>query len=125
MDNQYSGKENPHLEESIDNRLLDYIKLLNDKYISSESSLRPVDFARVTQYLAIDIISDIAFGEPFGFIANDGDVHEYIETQRALLPVFEWFSTLPSLNRIIRIGWISRLVMPTPDDNSGLGKLMG
>jgi len=93
--------------------------------MSSESSFRPVDFARVTQYLAIDVISDIAFGEPFGFLAQDGDVHEYIETQRALLPVFEWFSTLPSLNRFIRIGWISKLAMPTPDDKTGLGRLMG
>jgi hypothetical protein len=101
------------------------MKLLQDKYASSKSSLRPFDFARVAQYFAIDVISDIAFGEPFGFLANDGDVHEYIKTQKALLPVFEWFSTLPSLNRLIRIGWISRLVMPTPEDKSGLGRLMG
>jgi hypothetical protein len=93
--------------------------------MSSESTFRPVDFARVAQYLSIDVISDIAFGEPFGFIAQDGDVHDYIKMQRALLPVFEWFSTLPSLNRLIRIGWISRLAMPTPNDKTGLGRLMG
>jgi hypothetical protein len=105
--------------------LLDFFNLLHDKYMSSESSFRPVDFARVTQYLVIDVISDIAFGEPFGFLAQDGDVHDYIKMQRALLPVFEWFSTLPSLNRLIRIPWISRLAMPTPDDKTGLGRLMG
>jgi hypothetical protein len=109
----------------VDNRLLDLFKLLHDKYMSSDTSFRPVDFARVSQYLAIDVISDIAFGEPFGFLAQDGDVHDYIKTQTALLPVFEWFSTLPSLNRLIRIGWISRLVMPTPEDKTGLGELMG
>jgi hypothetical protein len=75
--------------------------------------------------LALDVISDVAFGEPFGFTAQDGDVYDYIKTQRMLLPVFEWFSTLPSLNRITRIGWVSKLVMPSPEDKTGVGKLMG
>ncbi len=93
--------------------------------MSSGSTLRPLDFARITQYLTIDVISDMAFGEPFGFLAKDGDVHEYIKTQRVLLPVFEWLSTLPILSRLIRIGWISRLVMPSSEDKTGVGKLMG
>ncbi|KAI9767075.1 MAG: hypothetical protein M1839_004632 [Geoglossum umbratile] len=121
----YSGKENPRLEEGVDNRILDFLKLVNDKYLSTESTFRPVDFARIVQYLALDVISDMAFGEPFGFIAKDGDVHDYIKMQRLLLPVFEWFSTLPSLNRLIRVGWVSKLVMPTPEDKTGVGKLMG
>ncbi|KAH0537755.1 hypothetical protein FGG08_005503 [Glutinoglossum americanum] len=125
MTSGYSGKENSHLEECVDNRLLDLFKLIHDNYMSSKSALRPVDFARITQYLSLDVISDVSFGEPFGFLTKDEDVHEYIKMQRALLPVFEWFSTLPSLNRLIRIGWISRLVMPSPEDKTGVGKLMG
>ncbi len=91
----------------------------------SKSSFRPVDTARLAHYLAIDVLSDITFREPFGFLAQDGDVHDYIKTQTALLPVFEWFSTLPSLNRLIRVGWISSLVLPTPNDMTGLRRLMG
>lgn len=84
-----------------------------------------MDFARIAQYFALDVISDIAFGQPFGFLESDSDVHDYIKTQEALLPIFEWLSTFPSLERLTRIGWVSKLVMPKPTDKKGLGRLMG
>jgi cytochrome P450 len=86
---------------------------------------KPVDFARIAQYFALDVISDIAFGQPFGFLESDSDVYDYIKTQEALLPIFEWFSTLPSLERLTRVGWVSKLIMPKPTDKKGLGRLMG
>lgn len=84
-----------------------------------------MDFAQKAQYLGIDIITDIACGEPFGFLTQDADVHGYIATQLKLIPVFEWLSTLPILDRIVRIPLISKLVMPTAEDKSGIGRLMG
>ena len=136
---KYSGKDNPYLELSIDNRLIHFISFIRQKYLSSSveaSSLekrelqsssycyKPVDFARITQYFALDVISDIAFGQPFGFLETDSDVHDYIRTQEALYPVFEWFATFPSLERLTRIGWVSRLLMPKTTDKRGLGCLM-
>ncbi|KAF7503960.1 hypothetical protein GJ744_002985 [Endocarpon pusillum] len=136
----YSGKENPSLELSIDKRLTHFISFIRQKYLSCSveaSSLekrefqsasycyKPVDFARIAQYFALDVISDIAFGQPFGFLETDSDVHDYIKTQKALLPLFEWFAMFPSLWRLTRIGWVSRLLMPKTTDKSGLGCLMG
>lgn len=137
---KYLGKDNPYLELSIDNRLTHFISFIRQKYLSSSleaSSLekrelsssayiyRPVDFSRIAQYFALDVISDIAFGQPFGILETDSDVHDYIKTQEGLLPVFEWFSTFPSLERLTRIGWVSRLVMPKTTDKKGVGRLMG
>ena len=139
-DSKYSGKDNPYLEMSIDNRLNHFISFIRERYLScsaepatSENPVvqsfanvyRPVDFARIAQYFALDVISDIAFGQPFGFLENDSDIHDYIATEEALFPIFEWFSTLPSLERLTRIGLISRLLMPKPTDKRGLGQLMG
>jgi hypothetical protein len=41
----------------------------------------------MTQYLTLDVITDVAFGEAFGDLAGDEDVHEYIATIQALMPV--------------------------------------
>lgn len=125
---------------SIDKRLLHFISFIRQRYLSasiqtstseksdshaSSSTYRPVDFARIAQYLALDIISDIAFGQPFGFLESDSDVHDYIKTSASLLPLFEWFAALPSLERLTRIGWVSKRFMPKPTDKKGLGRLMG
>lgn len=113
------------MEDCIDNRLLDFIQLIKDKYTSKESDLRPVDFGRITQYFVIDVITDIAFREPFGFLKADADVNGYISTQEALLPVFEWLSAIPILSKIAKTPMIAKFVMPKPTDKEGLGYMMG
>jgi hypothetical protein len=60
-----------------------------------------------------------------GFLSHDADLHGYIANQTSMLPVFEWLSTLPILEKIIRLPGISQLAMPTPQDQKGAGLLMG
>ncbi|KAL4928037.1 cytochrome P450 [Aspergillus undulatus] len=121
----YSGKENVHFEQSIDDQLLSLFKLIDERYTSSNAGLVAVDFARLCQFLALDVITAVAFGEPMGFVERDEDLHGYIASQTAMLPIFEWFSTLPILERAMRLPGISQLAMPTPEDGQGAGLLMG
>jgi hypothetical protein len=81
--------------------------------------------ARLCQFLTLDVITTIAFGEPMGFLARDEDVHGYIANQVSMLPIFEWFSTLPILEKTIRIPIIAKVAMPRPTDKAGAGLLMG
>ncbi|KAI9783555.1 MAG: hypothetical protein M1839_003725 [Geoglossum umbratile] len=125
MATAYSGKDNPHLEKSIDNRMLDLVRLIEDKYISEGSCIRPVDFARKAQFLTLDIITEIAFGEPFGDLAADEDVHEYLTTIDKMMPVAHWFTVFPDLTDLVAIPWVGRMVLPSSGDDFGLGKVMG
>ncbi|KAL3468474.1 cytochrome P450 [Aspergillus heterothallicus] len=121
----YSGRENLHLEQSIDDQLISLFRLIRDEYTSTIREFRPVDFARLCQFLTLDIISAVAFGEPMGFLEHNEDLHGYIANQTAMLPIFEWFSTLPVLEKVMRLPGISQLAMPTPQDTNGAGLLMG
>ncbi|KAL2849496.1 cytochrome P450 [Aspergillus pseudoustus] len=121
----YSGKENLHLERSIDEQLISLFKLIRNEYTSTIREFSPVDFARLCQFLTLDIISAVAFGEPMGFLEHNEDLHGYIANQTAMLPIFEWFSTLPILEKVMRLPGISKLAMPTPQDTNGAGLLMG
>jgi hypothetical protein len=122
---QYSGKENLHLEESIDTHILGFVKLIETKYLSDSSHARPLDFAAKAQFLTLDVITDVAFGEPFGDLAADEDVHEYIHTIEKMLPVAIWVTVFPSLIDLIAVSWIGKRVLPSSGDNIGLGKAMG
>ncbi|KAH8885376.1 cytochrome P450 [Thozetella sp. PMI_491] len=79
----YSGKENPWLEVSIDTHVRELIHLIRTKYLSTETLAKPVDMAKKLQYLTLDVISEISFGEPFGDLRNDADVNGYIESTEA------------------------------------------
>lgn len=121
---QYAGKENPDLEESIDKVIASLIKLIATKYISTASEYRPVDFARKAQYLTLDLIGEIAFGKPFGFIEKDEDVFAYIETTESTIPVMMLVSAFPFLAKVFQSPLLKSL-MPKKTDSYGLGKIMG
>lgn len=112
------------MERSIDAQIQALIKLLDTTYTSSGSQLRPLDFARVAQFFTLDVISDIAFGEPLGFLINNEDINGYCRVAEKLLPAFEWAVALPSVNRIVRLPGVRNLVMPSASDKSGVGTIM-
>ena len=122
---QYSGKDNMHLEKSVDTRILDLIQLIEREHISDNAKIRPMDFAKIAQYFTLDVISDVAFGEPIGFLARNEDVNGYCHVVEQALPAFEWAAALPMVNQVVRLPGLKTLVMPSPSDKSGVGMIMG
>ena len=65
------------LEQGTDTQIQALVKLLDAKYTTSGSQIRPLDFARVAQFFTLDVISYLAFGKPIGFLLKDEDLHGY------------------------------------------------
>ncbi len=101
------------------------MNLIEKKYLSSDSVFRPVDFGRVAQYFTLDVITAIAYGRAFGYLSNDKDVFEYIETLEGIVPFMNFLSVLPTLSRILSTRLVRRLIGPSANDKHGIGKLMG
>lgn len=74
--------------------------MIERKYLSTPTNFQPFDFAKKIQYFTLDAITDVAFGTPFGCIAQDDDMCDYIKTVEQLLPaavvagVLPWLLTL-------------------------------
>ena len=83
-----------------------------------------MDFASVAQFFTLDVITDIAFGEPIGFLSQNRDINGYCKVGRATIPIFGWFGVFPDLYKIIRLPGIRNLIMPSPNDTRGVGMLM-
>ncbi|KAK1771973.1 pisatin demethylase [Phialemonium atrogriseum] len=116
----YSGKEVENLEAKIDENLLRLINLLDTKYVSAD---KPFDFARKTQYFTLDVISDIAFGKPFGDVATDSDVYEYVSTMESSMPTIIVTTVLPWIIAMMQSPLFKSMV-PSDKDSIGLGKIM-
>ena len=84
-----------------------------------------MDFSAVASYFTLDVITDIAFGEPFGFLVENRDINGYCKVGRASIPIFEWFGVFPDLYKVLRLPGIRSLVMPSARDTKGVGMLMG
>lgn len=120
----YAGKENPLLEETIDKHIQECIDLIERKYVSSGTDLKKMDFGRVAQFLTLDIISGLAFDRPFGDIAHDQDMFEYIKTTEENLPVMILMTILPWVHKLLEKSYLMDFLAPSVKDKVGLGKII-
>ncbi len=97
-----------------------WLNLLETKYVSAN---QPFDLARKAQYLTLDVISDLAFGEPFGDVATDSDVHEYISTMETNMPNIIVTTVMPWL-MVVLSSPLCRWMLPSEKDVIGLGRTM-
>ncbi|KAF9872377.1 cytochrome P450 [Colletotrichum karsti] len=116
----YSGKEVDNFETKIDENIIRFMGLI-DKYLSEG---KPLDFGLKAQYFTLDVISDLAFGEPFGDLASDSDVHEYIQTMEENMPNVVLTGVLPWLLKLISSP-LFRSMLPSEKDAIGVGKTIG
>ena len=104
---------------------MEFINLINRKYISEQDNLRPLNFAYAAQYLALDVITTISYGKAFGYCANDADVHGYIKTVEKITAALIIVSALPMFSKLLTSALFRKLVMPSPNDTFGIGKVLG
>ncbi|RSM20322.1 hypothetical protein CDV31_000817 [Fusarium ambrosium] len=116
----YGGREVENLEPKIDKNILAFIKLLR-KYADEN---RPVDLGRRAQFFTLDVLSDLAFGEPFGFLETDSDVYEYIKTTEETLPMVMVTTVVPWLVKVLSSP-IFKSLLPSEKDRLGFGRVMG
>jgi hypothetical protein len=121
----YSGKENQSLESEIDFVIAEMVDKIADKYVGGRGQLVPLDFARMAQYFTLDSITKVAFGQEFGFLSREEDVHGYIKIIEDIAPLMQLSSEVPMLASIMSSPTVLSLAGPKPEDKDGIGRLMG
>jgi len=117
---QYAGKDTPNLEARIDANIMSLVRLV-DSYSRAD---KPLDMARKAQYLTMDVITDLAFDAPFGYLTTDSDVHGYIQMNEEMLWTVMMFCLYPWVLRVFELPFLKK-VMPSMTDNAGFGRVMG
>ena len=118
----YGGKENPELEASIDKVIFEFINLIRRKYISTPVAYKPMDLAQKCQFFTVDLITSLSLSQPFGFLANDEDVYEYVKTVQGMLPMMNMMIAIPWFGDLMRQKWYKRFVAWAIGDKTGVGR---
>lgn len=84
-----------------------------------------MDWAHVAQYFTMDVLTDVAFSKPLGYLKQNADLHGYIKTVRQYMPVLELQTNVPLINSILGNPVLRKLMAPTASDTFGMGKMMG
>jgi cytochrome P450 len=119
----YNGKDVDNLHGLIDEQVFGLIRLLESKYLSTDTVYKPVDLARKVQYFTLDVISTLAFGKKLGYLEADRDVFNYIETTEKTVPFIMATALMPWVISIIhspKLKWI----LPNARNVIGIGTVM-
>lgn len=125
MASGYSGKDNTHLEADIDACIAMFVELIEQKYLSKGSTLQLMDLARKVQFFTLDVITRAAYGDAFGYLAQDADVHDQVKIAEQVIPFLSLCATVPFLNQALNRMWVSLKLGPRATDHGGIGKVMG
>ncbi|EAQ90212.1 hypothetical protein CHGG_02147 [Chaetomium globosum CBS 148.51] len=120
----YSGKENLSMEGSIETQIARLIELIETKYLSTKHEYRPMDWGVKAQYFTLDVIGDLAWGQPMGFLEQDADVFDYIKIAMTSIPAMMVVSTYPLLAKLLQSRFF-RTLLPKETDKIGFGALIG
>ncbi|KAH7413819.1 cytochrome P450 [Phaeosphaeria sp. MPI-PUGE-AT-0046c] len=120
----YSGKENESMEDSIDLLVASFVHLIENKYLSTADSYRPMDFGEKASYFTLDVISELAFGQAFGYLETDDDVFDYLKITKTYIPIMMVVANVPSLATMLQSRYL-RGLLPSESDKLGFGAFIG
>ncbi|KAH8893084.1 BcABA1, cytochrome P450 monooxygenase [Thozetella sp. PMI_491] len=120
----YNGRDTPSLESDVDSQVAAFISLLRSKYLSKGASARPLDFALVTSFFTMDVITHVAFGQPFGYLKQDTDLYDFLGGVRANWPIISLTNDVPWIRSVMYSSLFLRLLGPKYTDQKGMGRVM-
>lgn len=112
------------MEGSIDNQIAIFIHLVETKYLSTSDNYRPMDFAEKASFFTLDVISDLAFGQAFGYLEHDRDVYDYLKITASFIPVMMVIANVPTLADLLHTRFL-RGLLPSDSDKLGFGAFIG
>ena len=109
------------MEPIIDRRVEAWLKQLDTKFAATRNTF---DFSMWATYLVFDIISEVAFGKPFGFVDEARDVSGLIHGWHQGLWGYSILSRLHPMTTWLKRTPLQKYMVANPDQNFGIGVLM-
>ncbi|KAK8134230.1 Cytochrome P450 [Apiospora sp. TS-2023a] len=112
----YSGRENLELERDVDKCVAKMVHLIGS--YTDKRGNNTFDLANKLQFLTLDVIGLVGFGNSFGLLDVDADPHEFVSSTEA---------GLRRINKLMGLGmsWINRVPFLGPSAELDAEKATG
>ncbi|KAF2639602.1 flavonoid 3',5'-hydroxylase [Massarina eburnea CBS 473.64] len=117
----YSFSNIKKMEPLVDKNISNWITKLDARFATSGQKF---DFSPWAVYMAYDVISEVGFGEPFGFIEQETDVGGLIQGFHDGLVPFGIMARLYPFTNWVKSTFLGKYLVASPEQDSGIGSLM-
>ena len=117
----YSFSNIKKMEPLVDRRIESWLEKLKSEFLETGNEFSFSDWAA---YLVFDVISEVAFGKPFGFVSQGADVSNLISSWHTGLWGYGITSRLWPTTTWLKKTPLKKFLVATPEQNFGMGILM-
>ncbi len=121
----YSGRENPDLEVAVDSQVNRLVSLIRRKHLSNGEDLNATDFAPLSRYFTLDVITRLGMSQPFGYLDEGEDIFGYAKTVDDMVKKISFSMEIPLARSFLLSPFVFKIIGPKTTDKEGLGKVMG
>ncbi|KAI9737355.1 MAG: hypothetical protein M1834_009509 [Cirrosporium novae-zelandiae] len=106
----YSMTEILNLEPLVDKTISKFMRVLEERFMNGPNAEKTCDIDNYLLYYAWDVLGDVTFSQPMGFLEKGGDIDNLLRTADKALDYFAVVGQIPKLdwlfdkNPIVRIG---------------------
>ncbi|KAF2666532.1 putative cytochrome P450 [Microthyrium microscopicum] len=117
----YSFSNIKKMEGLIDTRMEEWADSIASRFVKSGEAFDLCDWA---VFMAYDIVSEIGFGKPFGFVPAGTDIGGLIQGFHDGMTAFGLMARFHPFVTWIKTTPLASMFIATPEDDSGIGVLM-
>ena len=99
----------PDREARIDAVVFDLINLIKSKYLSRGLDFRPSDFGPTAEFFTLDVITDLIYGETFGYVTKNNDVLSSLQNVQTILALHFLTAPFPLLAKFLGHPWTFKM----------------
>ncbi|KAJ5673875.1 Cytochrome P450 [Penicillium macrosclerotiorum] len=116
----YSGRE-VNLESAIDEQIAKFADTIRRKQIAKNK----VDFASLSRFFTLDVITRLSYGKEFGWMEADKDLYGYATEVNKVISISSMVADVSWLHPLVRWPFFNSMIKPDPRAETGLGKVIG
>ncbi|KAK8055542.1 Fumagillin dodecapentaenoate synthase [Apiospora rasikravindrae] len=128
----YSGRDTTALEDGVDDQVRELVALIRRRYLNKEvkdsggphEPNRLLDFSKIISFFTMDVITRAGFGQEFGYLKADEDLHSFLRSVRDNWAVIAVTLDVPWIRSVLYSNWFLRWFGPRTTDKAGMGKVM-
>lgn len=118
----YSFTNVKRMEPLIDGQIKQWIDKFDSTYATTGEAF---DFCPWTIYMAFDVVAEVGFGAPFGFINQGRDIGGLIKGMHDALIPFGIMTRMYPITYWIKDTWLGKkYLVARPEDQNGFGVMM-
>lgn len=121
--NGYNGRDNVDIEGGIDRQIERLKELIRTHYLSTPEQARKADLVWIIRFFTLDSVTELAYGEPFGYMKANADLFGYNKQVDDMTKPMAVMVDTPFLRTIVNSP-LAPHIMPKVTDKDGMGRLV-